>query len=47
MNIPRAVLVNKSGMGDRNVYREIFAEKMPEWKAKFAGMVLEIVEMIS
>jgi MinD superfamily P-loop ATPase len=73
MNIPRAVLVNKSGMGDRNVYKylekrniplimeipldrkiaelysrgEIFAEKMPEWKAKFAGMVREIEEMIS
>jgi len=73
MNIPRAVLVNKSGMGDRKVYEylkkrnipllmeipldrkiaqfysrgEIFAEKMPEWKAKFAGMVREIEEMIS
>jgi MinD superfamily P-loop ATPase len=73
MNIPRAVLVNKSGMGDRKVYKylaernipllmeipldrkiaelyshgEIFAEKMPEWKAKFAGMVREIEEMIS
>ena len=73
MNIPRAVLVNKSGMGDRKVYEylekrnipllmeipldrkiaelysrgEIFAEKMPEWKAKFAGMVREIEEMVS
>ncbi len=73
MNIPRAVLVNKSGMGDRKVYNylekrnipllmeipldrkiaelysrgEIFALKMPEWKAKFAGMVREIEEMIS
>ena len=73
MNIPRAVLVNKSGMGDRKVYKylekrkipllmeipldrkiaqlysrgEIFALKMPEWKAKFAGMVREIEEMIS
>lgn len=73
MNIPRAVLVNKSGMGDRKVYEylekrnipllmeipldrkiaqlysrgEIFAEKMPEWKARFAGMVREIEEMIS
>jgi MinD superfamily P-loop ATPase len=73
MNIPRAVLVNKSGMGDRNVYKylekreipllmeipldrkiaelysqgEIFALKMPEWKAKFAGMVRAIEEMIS
>ncbi|MFZ2471279.1 MAG: ATP-binding protein [Methanothrix sp.] len=73
MNIPCAVLVNKSGMGDRNVYKylekrdipllmeipldrkiaefysrgEIFAEKMPEWKAKFACMVREIGEMIS
>ncbi len=26
---------------------EIFAEKMPEWKGKFAGMVREIEEMIS
>ncbi|MDQ1261041.1 MAG: hypothetical protein QG575_222 [Euryarchaeota archaeon] len=73
MNIPHAVLVNKSGMGDRKVYEylekrkipllmeipldrkiaeiysqgEIFAEKMPEWKTKFAGMVREIEEMIS
>ena len=73
MNIPRAVLVNKSGMGDRKVYEylkkrnipllmeipmdrkiaqlysrgEIFAEKMPKWKARFAGMVREIEEMIS
>jgi MinD superfamily P-loop ATPase len=73
MNIPRAVLVNKSGMGDRKVYEylekrnipllmeipldrkiaefyssgEIFAEKMPEWKAEFAGMVREIEEMVS
>ena len=73
MNIPRAVLVNKSGMGDRKVYEylekrkipllmeipldrkiaqlysrgEIFAEKMPQWKGKFAGMVREIEEMIS
>ena len=73
MNIPRAVLVNKSGMGDRKVYEylekrnipllmeipldrkiaelysrgEIFAEKMPQWKAEFAGMVREIEEMIS
>jgi len=73
MNIPRAVLVNKSGMGDRKVYNylekrkipllmeipldrkiaqlysqgEIFVENMPEWKAKFAGMVREIEEMIS
>jgi len=73
MNIPRAVLVNKSGTGDRKVYEylekrnipllmeipldrkiaqlysrgEIFAEKMPEWKARFAGMVREIEEMIS
>ncbi|MGB5100310.1 MAG: ATP-binding protein [Methanothrix sp.] len=73
MNIPRAVLVNKSGMGDRKVYEylvtrnipllmeipldrniaelysrgEIFVEKMPEWKAKLASLVLEIEEMIS
>jgi MinD superfamily P-loop ATPase len=73
MNIPRAVLVNKSGMGDRKVYEylekrkihllmeipldrkiaelysrgETFVEEMPEWKAKFAGMVREIEEMIS
>jgi len=73
MNIPRAVLVNKSGMGDRKVYEylkkrnipllmeipldrkiaqlysrgEIFAEKMPQWKAKFAVMIREIEEMIS
>ena len=73
MNIPRGVLVNKSGMGDRKVYEylvkknipllmeipldrkiaelyshgEIFAEKMPEWKAKFVGMVRKIEEMIS
>ena len=73
INIPRAVLVNKSGMGDRKVYEylkkrnipllmeipldrkiaelysrgEIFAEKMPEWKAKFAVMIREIEEMIS
>ena len=73
MNIPCAVLVNKSGMGDRNVYKylaernipllmeipldrkiaelyslgEIFAEKMPEWKAKFAGVVQKIEKMIS
>jgi len=26
---------------------EIFVENMPEWKAKFAGMVREIEEMIS
>jgi len=73
MNIPCAVLVNKSGMGDRKVYEylekrripllmeipldrkiaelysrgETFVEEMPEWKAKFAGMVREIEEMIS
>ena len=73
MQVPRAVLVNKSGMGDRKVYEylekrnipllmeipfdrkiaelysrgEIFSEKMPEWKAKFAGMVRQIEEMIS
>jgi MinD superfamily P-loop ATPase len=73
MNVPRAVLVNKSGMGDRKVYEylkkrnipllmeipldrkiaelysrgEIFAEKIPEWKAKFADMVRIIEEMIS
>ena len=73
MNVPRAVLVNKSGMGDRKVYEylekrnipllmeipldrkiaelysrgEIFAEKMPEWKAKFVDMVQEIEEMVS
>ena len=73
MDIPRGVLVNKSGMGDRKVYEylekknipllmeipldrkiaelyshgEIFAEKMPEWKAKFVGMVRKIEEMIS
>jgi MinD superfamily P-loop ATPase len=73
MNVPRAVLVNKSGMGDRKVYEylekrnipllmeipldrkiaelysrgEIFAEKMPEWKAEFADMVRRIEEMIS
>ncbi len=73
MKVPRAVLVNKSGMGDRKVYEylekrsipllmevpldrkiaelysrgEIFVTKMPEWKAKFAGMVREIEEMIS
>ncbi len=72
MKVPRAVLVNKSGMGDRKVYEylekkeipllmeipldrkiaelysrgEIFAMKMPEWKAKFADMVREIEEMI-
>jgi len=73
MNIPRGVLVNKSGIGDRKVYEylekknipmlmeiphdrkiaelysqgEIFAEKMPEWKAEFVGTVHEIEEMIS
>ncbi len=73
MNVPRAVLVNKSGMGDRKVYEylekrnipllmeipldrkiaelysrgEIFVEKMPEWKCKFAAMVREIEEMAS
>ena len=73
MNIPRGVLVNKSGMGDQKVYEylekknipllmeipldrkiaelyshgEIFAEKMPEWKARFVGMVRKIEEMIS
>jgi MinD superfamily P-loop ATPase len=73
MNIPRAVLINKSGMGDRKVYEylekrnlpllmeipldrkiaelysrgEIFAEKMPQWKAEFAGMIGQIEEMIS
>jgi MinD superfamily P-loop ATPase len=73
MNIPRGVLVNKSGMGDQKVYEylekknipllmeipldrkiaelyshgEIFAEKMPEWKAKFVGMVRKIEETIS
>jgi MinD superfamily P-loop ATPase len=73
MDIPRAVLVNKSGTGDRKVYNylekrkipllmeipldrkiaefysrgEIFVEKMPEWKAKFAGMVRVIEDMIS
>jgi len=73
MNIPRGVLVNKSGMGDQKVYEylekknipllmeipldrkiaelyshgEIFAEKMPEWKARFVGMVRKIEETIS
>jgi len=73
MNIPRGVLVNKSGMGDQKVYEylekknipllmeipldrkiaelyshgEIFAEKMPEWKARFVGMVRKIEEMTS
>jgi MinD superfamily P-loop ATPase len=73
MNVPRAVLVNKSGMGDRKVYEylekrnipllmeipldrkiaelyskgELFVEKMPEWKAQFAGMIREIEDMIS
>jgi MinD superfamily P-loop ATPase len=73
MNIPCAVLVNKSGIGDRKVYEylekrnipmlmeipldrkiaelysrgEIFVEKMPEWKAKFVGMVREIEAIIS
>ncbi len=73
MKVPRAVLVNKSGMGDRKVYEylekrnipllmeipldrkiaelysrgEIFAEKMPEWKGKFADMARRIEEMIS
>jgi MinD superfamily P-loop ATPase len=73
MNIPRGVLVNKGGMGDRKVHEylekrnipllmeipldrkiaelysrgEILAEKMPEWKAKFADMVREIEEMVS
>jgi len=73
MDIPRGVLVNKSGMGDRKVYEylekknipllmeipldrkiaelyshgEIFAEKMPEWKTEFIGMVRKIEEMIS
>jgi len=73
MNMPRAVLINKSGMGDRKVYEylekrnipllmeipldrkiaelysrgEIFAEKMPEWKAEFADMVRKIEEMVS
>lgn len=73
MKVPRAVLVNKSGMGDRKVYEylekrnipllmeipldrriaelysrgEIFVEKMPKWKAEFAGMARRIEEMIS
>jgi MinD superfamily P-loop ATPase len=73
MKVPRGVLVNKSGMGDRKVYEylekgkipllmeipldrkiaelysrgEIFAMKMPEWKAKFSGMVRQIEEMVS
>lgn len=73
MNIPRGVLVNKSGMGDQKVYEylekknipllmeipldrriaelyshgEIFAVKMPEWKARFVGMVRKIEEMTS
>ncbi len=73
MKVPRAVLVNKSGMGDRKVYEylekrnipllmeipldrkiaeiysqgEIFAQKMPEWKGKFADMARRIEEMIS
>lgn len=73
MKMPHAVLVNKSGMGDRKVYDylkqrkipllmeipldrkiaeiysrgEIFSEKMPEWKPRFAALVRRIGEMIS
>ena len=73
MKMPHAVLVNKSGMGDRKVYDylkqrkipllmeipldrkiaeiysrgEIFPEKMPEWKPRFAALVRRIEEMIS
>lgn len=73
MNIPHAVLINKSGMGDRKVYEylekknipmlmeipldrriaelysrgKIFVDEMPQWKAKFAGMVREIEDLIS
>jgi len=73
MDIPRGVLVNKTGIGNRDVYKylekrdapllmeipldrkiaelysrgEIFAEKMPEWKAKFAGMMRKIEDLVA
>ena len=73
MKMPHAVLVNKSGIGDRKVYGylarrkipllmeipldrriaeiysrgEIFVERMPEWKARFVGLVGRIGEMLS
>lgn len=71
MKVPRAVLVNKSGMGDRKIYDylekrgipllmeipldrriaelysrgEIFVSKMPQWQARFAGLMDRIEEM--
>jgi MinD superfamily P-loop ATPase len=73
MKIPRAVLVNKGGMGDRGVYDylekrgipllmeipmdrriaelysrgEIFVNSMPQWQARFAGLMDRIEEMVA
>lgn len=73
MKIPRGVLINKSGIGDRKVHDylekrgipmlmeipldrkiaeiysrgEIFALQMPEWQARFVGMMEKIEEMVA